>query len=117
MKKIRQNWWKVLLPAAAILLLSGCLFRSPDDLYRLPEVPADYDVLKTAIRTVQADLEMEYGTSSEVAVILSGDNTANIQLQDLDGDGQRAQCTAEGSRSLAVRGRFLRTLPPSLSPA
>ena len=89
MKKIRQNWWKVLLPAAAMLLLSGCLFRSPDDLYRLPEVPADYDVLKTAIRTVQADLEMEYGTSSEVAVILSGDNTANIQLQDLDGDGQR----------------------------
>lgn len=89
MKQKRRRWWKALVPAAMMLLLSGCLFRSPDDLYRLPEVPADYDRLKTAIRSVQSELEMEYGTSTDVAVILSGDNTANIQLQDLDGNGLR----------------------------
>ena len=89
MKQNRRKWWRLLLPAAMMMLLTGCLFRSPDDLYRLPEVPADYDRLKTAIRSVQTGLEMEYGTSTDVAVILSGDNTANIQLQDLDGNGSR----------------------------
>jgi len=79
----------LLVLAAMVCLLSGCLFRSPDDLYKLPEVPADYDRLKAAIKSVRLGLEMEYGTSTDVAVIVSGDNTANIQLQDLDGDGRR----------------------------
>ena len=34
-------------------------------------------------------LEMEFDASAETAVILAGDNTATIQLQDLDGDGTR----------------------------
>lgn len=86
---MKKKWRLILLLMAIIGLLTGCLFRSPDDLYKLPEVPADYDRLKAAIKSVRLGLEMEYGTSSDVAVIVSGDHTANIQLQDLDGDGNR----------------------------
>lgn len=84
-KKLRV----LLVPVALLLLLTGCLFRPADDLYKPPEVPAEYDRLKAAIREVQIGLEMEFGTSTDVAVILSGDNTATIQLQDLNGDGER----------------------------
>lgn len=41
------------------------------------------------IAEVQRGLETEYGISPESAVIVSGDNTATVQLQDLDGDGAR----------------------------
>lgn len=84
-----KRWWRLLLPMAAMLLLSGCLFRPPDDLYQLPEMSAGYEKLNAAIRGVRSDLEQEHGVSSELAVIVSGDHTATIQLQDLDGDGQR----------------------------
>ena len=86
---MRNKWIKLLLMAAAMLLLSGCLFRPPDDLYKLPEKSPGYEQLNSAIRAVRSQLEMKYGTSSELAVIVSGDNTASIQLQDLDGDGER----------------------------
>jgi hypothetical protein len=81
--------WGVVWIAAMLLLLTGCLFQPPDDLYQLPEVSADYANLQAAIREVQSALETEYGSSPDVAGILSGDNTATIQLQDLDGDGVR----------------------------
>lgn len=84
-----RKWLRLLLPMAMMLLLSGCLFRPPDDLYRLPEMTAGYDQLTAAIKSVRAGLEMEYGVGSETAVIVSGDNTATTQLQDLDGDGKR----------------------------
>lgn len=82
----------LLLPvmaAALLLLLSGCFFRSPDDLYRLPERSAGYDNLKRAIDAAELSLAQEYGVSVEAAVINAGENTANIQLQDMDGDGVR----------------------------
>ena len=88
----RTAWQKdgrLLLPAFVMLLLSGCLFRPPDDLYRLPEMSAGYDQLNETIRAVRSSLEAEYGVSTDVATIVSGDNTATIQLQDLDGDGER----------------------------
>lgn len=84
-----KKWIRLLLPAAMLLLLSGCLFRPPDELYKRPEKSAGYDQLATAIREVRSGLEAEFGVSVEDAVIVSGDNTAAIQLQDLDGDGQR----------------------------
>ena len=87
MKKRRTS---LLLPAwALVLTLSGCLFQPPDNLYRLPEMSAGYDQLNEAIRAVRSSLESEYGVSADVATIVSGDNTATIQLQDLDGDGSR----------------------------
>ena len=87
MKKRRMG---LLLPAwALVLTLSGCLFQPPDNLYRLPEMSAGYDQLNETIRAVRSSLESEYGVSADVATIVSGDNTATIQLQDLDGDGER----------------------------
>ena len=76
------------------LLLTGCLFRSPSELYKLPEVSAGYEMLEAAIKGVKHSLEVESGTNPEVAVILAGDNTATIQLQDLDGDGERESALA-----------------------
>ena len=76
------------------LLLTGCLFRPPDELYRRPERSAGYDQLAEAIRSVKTGLEGQFGVGCEDAVIVSGDNTASIQLQDLDGDGQRESAVA-----------------------
>ena len=77
-----------------ILLLSGCLFRSPTDLYKQPEKSAGYEQLNQTISAVKISLEAEYGTTVENAVIVSGDNVATIQLQDLDGDGERETALA-----------------------
>lgn len=79
----------LLLWAACALLLSGCFFRTPDDLYQLPERLAGYDNLDLEIKEVRAYLEQQSGVSSEYAVIFAGENTSTIQLQDLDGDGER----------------------------
>ena len=84
----------VLWGLLSTLLLTGCLFRSPSELYKIPEVSAGYSKLESAIKSVRLGLEAETGANSEVAVILSGDNTATIQLQDLDGDGERESALA-----------------------
>ena len=52
-------------------LLSGCLFRSPDDLYRQPERSAGYEKLNSAIRVVRMGLETEFGVRVEDATIMS----------------------------------------------
>ena len=77
------------LTLAVLLTLSGCLFRSPDDLYRQPEKSPGYEQLNAAIRAARTGLETEFGTRVEDVTIMAGDNTASIQLQDLDGDGLR----------------------------
>lgn len=85
MKKI----WRGAVLAALMLLLTGCIFRAPDELYQLPQHSPGYEELTKAINNVKRNLELEFsGTSVEPAVIYSGDNTSNIQLQDLDGDGE-----------------------------
>ena len=89
-----KRWWTGIYCAALMLLLTGCLFRSPEDLYRQPEKSAGYERLNQSITAVKNGLESEFSTSVENAVIVSGDNTANIQLQDLDGDGERESALA-----------------------
>ena len=91
---MRKKWLRLCLPLAMMLMLSGCLFRPPDELYRRPEKSAGYDQLVSAIKEVRLELESEFGVSSEDAVIVSGDNTATIQLQDLDDDGERESAVA-----------------------
>lgn len=86
---MKKKYGLVLSGMLLSMLLTGCLFRSPSELYKLPEVSAGYEMLQTAIKSVKQRLEAETGTSPEVAAILSGDHTATIQLQDLDGDGER----------------------------
>lgn len=91
---MKKRWWKVTVCTALVLLLAGCLFRSPDDLYKQPEKSAGYEQLNQTISAVKVGLESEFGASVENAVIVSGDNTATIQLQDLDGDGERESALA-----------------------
>ena len=86
---MKRRWTALGLMMALILTLSGCLFRSPDDLYRQPETSPGYEQLNAAIRTVRTGLEAEFGVRVEDVTIMAGDNTASIQLQDLDGDGLR----------------------------
>ena len=86
---MRRRWTTLALTLTMLLTLSGCLFRSPDDLYRQPEKSPGYEQLNAAIRTVRTGLETEFSVRVEDVAIMAGDNTANIQLQDLDGDGLR----------------------------
>lgn len=79
----------IVLPIFLILLLSGCLFRPPDELYKRPERSAEYHQLVSAIQAVRTRLQEQTGGKCEDAVIVSGDHIASIQLQDLDGDGRR----------------------------
>ena len=86
---MRRHIGLVLLTAALSVLLTGCLFRSTEDLYALPERFPGYEDLTGKRSEIQAGLEMEYGTTVETAVIYSGDNTSVIQFQDMDGDGSQ----------------------------
>ena len=67
--------------------LSGCFFRAPADLYQSPEQSADYLSLTQTIRNAKNALSQEYGVEVEDISVMSGNNTALIQLQDMDGDG------------------------------
>ena len=91
---VKNRWISAGVLAAMLmaltLVLSGCFFRSPEELYQSPERSADYENLTQKIREVKGKLAQEYGvTEVEDTSVLSGDNTALIQLQDMDGDGQR----------------------------
>ena len=63
------------------MLLSGCLFKSAEELYTLPELSEDYTNL-------QDEMDALVNSGLEYAGPKSGDNTQAIQFQDLDGDGQ-----------------------------
>ena len=63
---------RLLLPGALLLLLTGCLFRPPADLYKPPEAPPDYAQLKAAISEVRSGLEAEFQTTPDAASIVSG---------------------------------------------
>ena len=87
---MRKHWaagcvWLIVL----VLALSGCFFRSPEDLYQSPEQSADYLSLTQSIRSVKDSLSQEFGVEVEDISVMSGNNTALIQLQDLDGDGEK----------------------------
>lgn len=65
-----------------LLTLSGCFSKSVGDLYCLPKAPQDYVELDAQINVLREELGAEYASPR------SGSNTAPVQLQDLDGDGQ-----------------------------
>lgn len=73
--------------AVLVLTLSGCFFQAPEDLYQSPEQSADYLSLTQTIRSAKNALSQEYRVEVEDISVMSGNNTALIQLQDLDGDG------------------------------
>ncbi len=88
MSDMRKRWSAGLIWLAAVVLtLSGCFFSSPEGLYQSPEQSADYLSLTQTIRSAKNALSQEYGVEVEDISVMSGNNTALIQLQDMDGDG------------------------------
>ena len=86
MKKRRgfPNWVPLALPAALILLLTGCRTRltfNPQELYALPELPAQYTELSSLLSGILGD-------GAEYAAPTSGTNIQPVQMVDLDGDGE-----------------------------
>lgn len=64
-----------------LLCASGCGFTfSPEELYSLPQLPAEYTELNNCLNQV-----IESG--AEYAAPVSGSNIQPVQLEDLDGDG------------------------------
>lgn len=70
-----------LLPGL-LLALSGCFSNTVDDLYCPPKLPQNYVQLDAQINALREELGAEYASPK------TGGNTAPVQLQDLDGDGQ-----------------------------
>ena len=70
---------------ALLLVSTGCSFRlvaSPEELYTLPNLPAEYTTLGEKIQSLLSS-GMEY------AAPVSGSHTQNVQLMDLNGDGEQ----------------------------
>ena len=104
---MRNKRWRGLLPAAALLLLlSGCLFQPPDNLYRLPEMSAGYDQLNETIRAVRSSLEAEYGVSADVATIVSGEMCIRDRSRDWS-----AMASISSTGTSRARTRSVRALP------
>ena len=61
------------------MILSGCMFRSVDELYALPKSSQIYVKL-------QANIEAARGGAESITPI-SGSSTQTVQLVDLEGDG------------------------------
>lgn len=72
---------RVCLLCILLALSTGCSLHSPEELYALPEPPAEYKNLDMRIQETMAALGAEY------AAPLAGSNTQTVQLQDIDGDG------------------------------
>ena len=68
-----------------MMALSGCsmpeLTLDPEDLYRLPTLPAKYTELNTQLNEILED-------GAEYAAPMSGANIQPVQLVDLNGDGR-----------------------------
>lgn len=79
---MRRNAIRLALLFGMLLALSGCFSKTIDDLYCLPKMPQDYVALDTQINSLREQLDAEYASPK------TGRNTAPVQLQDLDGDGQ-----------------------------
>ena len=73
--------FKTLLLAAMIACLSGCMFRSAEELFAIPRTSDTYQNLQESIQRVM-------GGATAISPI-SGNNTQSVQLLDLDGDGRQ----------------------------
>ncbi len=79
---------KMILALGMLFVLSGCISQSGENMYALPQFPDKYLELQETITDVMKELGAEYAAPS------SGSNVQTIQLQDLDGDGQRESAVA-----------------------
>jgi len=66
----------------ASLVLSGCVIKTAaEELYSLPQLPAEYTELQETLQQLLQD-------GAEYAAPVSGTNTQPVQMVDLNGDGQ-----------------------------
>ena len=56
---MKKKWMRLMLLGGMMLLMSGCLFRSPSDLYAQPEKSVGYEKLNKAIADIKIGLEAE----------------------------------------------------------
>ncbi len=66
---------------SALLFLCGCTMSAAEDMYQLPKRSQDYNDLQSAIDSVMGDLSY--------SAPLAGENRQNVQMADLDGDGDQ----------------------------
>ena len=77
-------------------LLSGCTFRTVDEMYRLPKRSEDYKDLQTAIDAALV--------GSEYCAPLAGEQRQTVQMADLDGDMEDEYLLfAKGGSDLPLR--------------
>ena len=79
---MRRKGRLTFLAGFLMLSLSGCFFRSVDQLYTVPQPSKDYQALQERLAEVVAQ-------GGEYAAPQSGDMIQSVQLQDLDGDGRQ----------------------------
>jgi hypothetical protein len=82
LKRIVRAIAMAVLPAVLMALISGCFTKSADDLYALPELSEGYLQL-------QEQLSAILSKGAEYAPPMSGMNRQSVQLEDLDGDGEK----------------------------
>lgn len=85
---MKKQVCSIILLIGMLFALSGCVFQAGDDFYALPQLPEDYLALQETINQVMKELGAEYAAPS------SGNNVQTIQLQDLDGVGDRESAVA-----------------------
>lgn len=78
---------KLILPFFLFLAMTGCFFQPVEELYHLPTQSVEYNQLFSEISSLRSALELQ-NPGVEYANILSGDNTATIQLQNLTDEGE-----------------------------
>jgi hypothetical protein len=80
----------------AVLLLGGCSMTTVDEMYQLPKRSQEYNNLQSAIDNAMGELSY--------SAPLSGENQQNVQMADLDGDGdQEYLLFAKGTQEKPMR--------------
>ena len=79
---------KLLVIGLFSLLLSGCMFTTPEtSLYRLPKLAGEYESLESQIDALSNQLNALLGQGYEYVSPSSGRNIQSVQMTDLNGDG------------------------------
>ncbi len=85
-----RRWSVILLCAVLVTLLSGCMMKTVDEMYRIPKRSEDSSNLQKAIDNAMVGLSY--------CAPIQGENQQTVQMADLNGDGvQEALVFAKGS--------------------
>ena len=79
MKRIKSIAAVILMAAMMMTLFAGCVTKSADELYSLPQFSERYLQLQKLINGI-------LGSGAEYAAPVSGTNRQAVQMEDIDGD-------------------------------